>query len=138
MSSGRGLQRCAALLPGADSVPDSWVYSAIRLVMVAGTHVLSGGVPGALDGLLQAFLADTLQAGGIAIIVGSLELCGPGVALTGARRHIDQAERALGQTRSAEDLLVRHSLELAGPWTAAGHRQYRQSSQTGRWVARDP
>lgn len=94
-----GLRVCAALFPGATVVPDSWVYSAARLVLVAGTNVLNRGTGGALDGLLQAFLTDTLQSGGIAVTSGGLELCGPGVALTGPWDQINQAERALGQTR---------------------------------------
>jgi hypothetical protein len=110
-----GLQVCAALFPRAVTVPANWVYSAARLVMVAGTSVLNRGVQGALDGLLQAFLADTRQAGGIAVISGGLELCGPGIALTGSREQINQAEHAVGETCRADETQVRHSLELAGP-----------------------
>jgi hypothetical protein len=106
--------------------------------MVAGTKVLSRGAPSAMDGLLQAFLADTLQAGGIAVITGGLELCGPGVALTGSVDDVDRAERAVGKAEGADDLLVRHSLQIAGPWAAPGYRQYQQSPQSGRWVVVDP
>lgn len=138
VASGRGLRRCAALFLGADRVPEGWIYSAVRMVMVPGTNVLSRGVAGAEHGLLQAFLSDTLQAGGIAVITGSLELCGPGVALTGAVDQIDTAEGVLRNGEVADDLLVRHSLELAGPWSAPANRQYRQAPQTGRWVAGEP
>ena len=138
VASGRGLRHCAAMFPGANGVPEGWIYSAIRMVMVAGTNLLNRGMGGAVDGLLQAFLADTLQAGGIAVITGGLELCGPGVALTGAVDHIDRAERAVRKAEGADGLLVRHSLELAGPWSAPARRPYRQSLQTGRWEAGDP
>ena len=137
VASGRGLRRCAALFPGADGVPDGWIYSAARMVMVAGTNVLSRGAPSAMDGLLQAFLADTLQAGGIAVTTGGLELCGPGVALTGTADHIDRAVRAVGAVQDADEPRVRHSFELSGPWAAPAHRQYRQSPQSGRWVTVD-
>ncbi len=103
--------------------------------MVAGTNVLSRGTLGAMDGLLQAFLAGTLEAGGIAVITGGLEFCGPGVALTGSVDYLDRAERAVG---SADDLLVRRSLQLAGPWATPGYRHYHQSPQSDRWVAVDP
>jgi hypothetical protein len=135
LSSRPGLRLCAALFPRMTTVPDSWVYSAVRLVMVGGTNVLSRGVGGALDGLLHAFLTDTLQAGGIAVISGGLELCGPGVALTGSGDQINQVERALGETWPADETLVRRSLELAGPWTGPARRQYERSPATGRWVA---
>ena len=138
VASGRGLRRCAALFPGADGVPDGWIYSAARKLMVAGTNVLNRGAPSAMDGLLQNFLADTLQAGGIGVTTGGLELCGPGVALTGTADHIDKAERAVGKAQGADESLVRHSLELAGPWAAPAHRQYRQSPRSGRWVTVDP
>jgi hypothetical protein len=81
-----GLRLCAALFPRVTTVPESWVYSAARLVMVGGTDVLNWGAGGALGGLLHAFLTETLQAGGIAVISGGLELCGPGVALTRPHR----------------------------------------------------
>ena len=78
------------------------------------------------------------RADGIAVTSGGLELCGPGVALTGPRDQISQAERALGQTRPADETLVRRSLELAGPWTAPARRLYQQSPATRRWVAARP
>ena len=103
--------------------------------MVAGTNVLNRGAGGALDALLHGFLTDTLQAGGIAVISGGLELCGPRVALTGSREQINQAEHALGETRREDEALVRHSLELAGPWTGPARRQHQRSPAAGRWVA---
>jgi hypothetical protein len=138
LASRPGLGLCAALFPRARTVPDGWVYSAVRLVMVGGTNVLNRGVGGALDGLLHAFLTDTLQAGGIAVISGGLELCGPGVALTGSKEQINQAERFLGETRQADETLVRHSVELAGPWTGPARRHCQRSAASGRWVAAHP
>lgn len=138
LASRPGLRLCAALFPRATTVPDSWVYSAARLVLVGGTNVLNRRTGGALDGLLHAFLTDTLGAGGIAVISGGLELCGPGVALTGSTDQISQAEHALGETRHADQALVRRSLELAGPWTGPARRPYLPSPTTGRWVTAHP
>ena len=138
LASRPGLGLCAALFPQATTVPDSWVYSAARLVMVGGTNVLIRGAAGALDGVFQAFLTDTLRAGGIAVIRGGLELFGPGVALTGVPDQVDQAEQALGALRRADETLVHRSLHLAGPWSARARRQYKQSPETGRWVAARP
>jgi hypothetical protein len=51
-------------------VSGDWIYSAVRLVMIAGTAALNRGVGGGAGGvqyaLLHAFLADTLQGGGLA------------------------------------------------------------------------
>lgn len=90
-----------SVLPYRGAITPARIYSAIRLVMVAGTNVLSRGTLGAMDGLLQAFLAGTLEAGGIAVITGGLEFCGPGVALTGSVDYLDRAERAVGRRRLA-------------------------------------
>jgi hypothetical protein len=78
LATANGLRICGALFPAAVPVPDDWIYSALRLVMIAGTSVLNRGVAsGARDALLHAFLADTLQADGIAAIKGGLELWVP-------------------------------------------------------------
>lgn len=84
---------------------------------------------------MQAFLADTLQGGGIAVIKGSLELCGIGVALTGDTTAIDKAEQVFSAARRADEAEVRHSVELAGPWSGPGYRPYHRSPETGRWVS---
>jgi len=113
-------------------VPGHWAYSAMRLVMIAGTTALNRGTAaGGQDALLQAFLADTLQGGGLAVIKGALELCGPGVALTGSTTGIDAAQYAFATAARAEDMQVRHSVELTGPWSAPGPRPYRQSPDSG-------
>lgn len=96
--------------------------------------MLNRGAGGALDALLQAFLTDTLQAGGIALISGGMELCGPGIALTGSSEQVNQAQHALGETRRADETLVQRSLELAGPWTGPARRAYQRLPATNRWV----
>ena len=79
-------------------------------------------------------MADTLQGDGLAAIKGSLELCGPGVALTGSPAAIDEAQQAFATAARAEDVQIRHSLALAGPWSAPGHRAYKQSPDSDRWI----
>jgi hypothetical protein len=107
----------------------------MRLVMIAGTAALSHGAAlGGQDALLHAFLADTMQGGGVAAIKGSLELCGPGVTLTGSPAAIDKAQETFAGTAPAEDVQVRRSLALAGPWSAPGYRAYKQSPEGARWI----
>jgi hypothetical protein len=144
LAASRGLRLCAALFPGDTTPAENWIYSAARLVLVAGSSLLNRGSLTAEDAMLQAFLAATLQAGGIAVIKGALELCGPGFALTGADHHIDQAESAFGgapgpdEQDEQDEQLVRHSLELAGPWSARAHRPYGYDPETARWTRAAP
>ncbi len=64
-----GLRVCAGLFPSGGIVPDHWIYSAMRLVIIAGTTALNrDAASGGQDALLHAFLADTLQGGGLAAI----------------------------------------------------------------------
>jgi hypothetical protein len=135
LATANGLHVCAGLFPSGGTVPDDWVYSAMRLVMIAGTTALNRGAAlGGQDALLQAFLSDTLQSGGLAVIMGVLELCGPGVALTGSTAGIDEAQYLFATTARAEDVHVRHSVVLAGPWAAPGYPPYKQSPDSGRWI----
>jgi hypothetical protein len=133
LAATRGLQLCAALFPHRARVADSWAYSAARLAMMAGTYVLAMG-SNVQDGLLHGFLTDTMQAGGIALTKAGLELCGPGVALTGSADHIDQVEQVFADVQHADDVRVRHSVELAGPWGSPAYHAYRQIQETGRWT----
>jgi hypothetical protein len=135
LATANGLRVCAGLFPSGGSVPGDWIYSALRLVMIAGTTALNRGAAlGGQDALLHAFMADTLQGDGLAAIKGSLELCGPGVALTGSPAAIDEAQQAFATAARAEDVQIRHSLALAGPWSAPGHRAYKQSPDSDRWI----
>jgi hypothetical protein len=135
LAAAHGLQACAGVFPPGGTVPGQWIYSAMRLAMIAGTTALNRGTAsGGQDALLHAFLADTLQGGGLAAIKGNLELCGPGVALTGSPAAIDQAQRAFSIAAHPDDVQVRHSVELAGPWSAPGHRAFKQSPGSGRWI----
>jgi hypothetical protein len=138
LSSARGLRLCVGLFPGSSQVPDSWIYSAARLALAAGTNLLRMGSRDPEDGLLHGFLADTLRADGIAVIKGGLELASPGLALTGLPERIDQVEHVLGGTRAADDTLVRRSVQLAGPWSTAAYRGYRYQPDTNRWAAGGP
>lgn len=116
-------------------MPSHWIYSALRLVLVAGTSALNRDTASCgQDVLLHAFLANTLQGGGLAAIRGGLGLCGPGVALSGSPAAIDEAQQAFTTAARADDLQVRRSVALAGPWSAPGYRLYRQSPDSGRWI----
>jgi hypothetical protein len=135
LAAGRGLQVCAGLFPANATVPDEWAYAATRMAMIAGTPALNRGQAlGVQDALLHSFLAATLQAGGIAAIKGGLEMCGPGIGLTGSAAAIDRAEECLPNTRRADEVQVRHSLRLAGPWASPAHPVYRSSPESGRWL----
>jgi hypothetical protein len=79
----------------ADRPVCSVLWLAMRLVMIAGTAALNRGAAlGGQEALLHEFIADILQGDGLAAIKGSLELCGPGVALTGSPAAIDEAQQA--------------------------------------------
>jgi hypothetical protein len=124
------------LFQSGGTVPDEWIYSAIRLVMIAGTTALNRGVGrlGVKDALLHSFMADTLQGGGLAVIKVVTEECGAGVALTGSPAAVDQAQHAFATAARAEDVKVRHSLAIGGPWPAPSGRAYERSPDSGRWV----
>jgi hypothetical protein len=104
------------LFQSGGTVPGDWIYSAMRLVMIAGTAALNrgagGGAGGVQDALLHAFLADTLQGGGLAVTKVVTEKCGAGVALTGSPAAIDEAQRAFATAARVEDVDVRHSLAI--------------------------
>ena len=133
LAAASGLRLCAALFPHRAKVADRWTYSAARLVMIAGTNVLAMG-SAVQDGLLHGFLADTLQVGGIALIKGALELCGQGAVLTGTADRIDQVEQVFADVQRADEVQVRHSVELAGPWSSPAYHAYRQVQDTGWWT----
>ena len=98
------------------------------------SRVARGAARAARDALLHAFLADTLQDGDIAAIKVSTEECGTGVALTGSSAAIDEAEQVFASAARADDVQVRHSLAIGGPWSAPGCREYKQSPDTSRWI----
>jgi hypothetical protein len=138
LAASSGLRVIAGLFPSASQVPEDWTYSSMRLVMTAGTDVLTrGSAQGPLNAALQAFLTDTLKADGIAAVKGALELCGAGVALTGSIAAIDQVEQVFAGVAPADDMQVRHSVELAGPWSSPNYRAYQRSAGKGRWVPAD-
>jgi len=136
LATATGLRVCAGLFQSSGAVPDDWNYSAMRLVMIAGTTALNRGVAAGSgqEALLHAFMADTLQGGGLAVIKGVFEECGPGVVLTGSPAAIDEAQHAFATAARVEDVQVRHSLAIGGPWSAPGYRQYKKSPDSGRWI----
>jgi hypothetical protein len=137
LATAEGLRVCAALFRSGGTVPDDWIFSAMRLVMIAGTAALNRGAGrlGVQDALLHAFMADTLQGGGLAVTKVVTEECGAGVALTGSPAAIDEAQRAFATAARAEDVQVRHSLAIGGPWSApVSVRAYEQSRDSGRWI----
>ena len=108
LATAHGLWVCAGLFQSGGMVPGDWIYSAMRLVMIAGTAALNrgvgGGAGGVQDALLHAFLADTLQGGGLAVSKVVTEKCGAGVALTGRPAAIDEAQRAFATAARVEDV----------------------------------
>jgi hypothetical protein len=138
LAESSGLRMCAALFPGTAAPAEGWIYSAARLVLTAGSNLLNRDSGAAEDALLHSFLAGTLRAGGIAVTTGGLELCGPGFALTGTDQHIDQAQAVFSDSPELDEQLVRHSLQLAGPWSAPAYNAYRYQPETGRWARAAP
>jgi hypothetical protein len=137
LATARGLRACAGLFQSGGVVPDAWVYSAMRLVMIAGTIALDRGAGdlGVQDALLHGFLADSLQGGGLAITRVFPEYGGSGVALTGSPAAIDEAQWAFATAAPVKDADVRHSMTIGGPWSPApGWRAYEQSPENSRWI----
>ena len=139
LAAGRGLEVCAGLFPAEVTVPDEWAYAATRMVMISGTLVLNRGQALRVrDALLHSFLAATLQAGGVAATKGGLEMCGPGLAFTGTAAAIDRVQDCFLAALFADEVQLRHSLQVAGPWASPAYPAYRSSPESGRWLPGEP
>jgi hypothetical protein len=69
-----------------------------------------------LRALTQAFLAETVLAGGIAVTRLQAELLRPGLALTGTSKSIDEAAAEFQDFQQADPIKVERSVFLGGNW----------------------
>jgi len=113
-------QICGALLPAAAAAAEAggWRYAGLQLVLSAAARQARPGASYGytLRALEQAFLAETVAAGGIAVTRLRAELLRPGIALTSTRNLIDSISAALGDARAIDPLLVERSRLLGGSW----------------------
>jgi hypothetical protein len=119
-------QLCAGLFRGGIPESKSWSAAAIQLAVIAGT-VPFLKLRSSYDtryALLQAFLAETLLCDGMAVTKVVPEMLGAGIGLTGAPAAIDDVEAVLVGAPRADEMAVKHSLQVAnelglgGPWVA--------------------
>jgi hypothetical protein len=111
-------QIAAALVPSAARWPGGWTFAGLQLVLTAAAlqarpGASHGFVLGALE---QAFLGETLAAGGIAVTRLRAELLGPGIALTASGALIDAVSSRLPAAGAIDPLLVERSRSLSGDW----------------------
>lgn len=111
-------QICGALLPAAAPETGGWRYAGLQLVLSAAARQARPGASYGytLRALEQAFLAEIVVAGGIAVTRLRAELLRPGIALTSTRNLIDSISAALGGARAIDPLLVERSRLLSGSW----------------------
>lgn len=111
-------QICGALLPGDAPDTAGWRYAGFQLVLsAAARQARPGGSHGyTLRALEQAFLAETVAAGGIAVTRLRAELLRPGIALTSTSDLIDRISVALANARGIDPLLAERSRLLSGNW----------------------
>jgi hypothetical protein len=111
-------QICAAVVPSSTSDHAGWKYAGLQLVLGAAARQARPGSSHqyTLRALEQAFIAETLVAGGIAVTRLRAELLRPGIALTSTRDLIDRVSVELTSERAIDPLLVQRSRELSGNW----------------------
>ncbi|HEY6313545.1 MAG TPA: hypothetical protein VIY52_22455 [Streptosporangiaceae bacterium] len=111
-------QICAALVPPSAFAPSGWTYAGLQLVLSAAALQARPGASHeyTLRALEQAFLAETLVAGGIAATRLRAELLPPGIALTSTKELIDKVAAEFADRRAIEQLLVERSRYLSGNW----------------------
>lgn len=111
-------QICASLVPADAAIPSGWAYAGLQLVLSAASRQARPGASYGytLKALEQAFLAETLAAGGIAVTRLRAELLPPGIALTSTSALIDKVSTELVGVRAVEPLLVERSRQLSGAW----------------------
>lgn len=117
-ASVRPHQICGALLPSAVREAGGWRYAGLQLALSAAARQARPGASYGytLRALEQAFLAEVVIAGGIAVTRLRAELLGPGIALTASGNQIDSVSAELGSARAIDPQLVERSRLLSGNW----------------------
>ena len=98
---------------------DRWAISAIHVAM--GRAMPMARVRSSYEvryRLLDAFMAETVLDGGVAFMGVGPEFLWTGIGLVGASTVIDEYEAALAHLPRADEVDVRHSVEIEGtlPW----------------------
>jgi hypothetical protein len=110
-------QLCGGLFYGA---PPSlaWEHSAIQLALMAGAGPLQrlAAAHDVQDVLLEAFVAETMLAGGAALTKVVPEMYRAGLAVSGTKDLIERLESVLQHAPRLDETEVRHSVELGGSW----------------------
>jgi hypothetical protein len=112
-------QICAALMPPGSQFPGGWTYAGLQLVLSEAARQVRPGRAThdyVLRALTQAFLAETVLAGGIAVTRLQAELLRPGLALTGTSKSIDEAAAEFQDFQQADPIKVERSVFLGGNW----------------------
>lgn len=114
----RPQQIAGALLPGVVPETGGWRYAGLQLVLSAASRQArpGGSYAYTLRALEQAFLAEIVVAGGIAVTRLGAELLAPGIALTSSGNLIDRILGGLGNARAIDPQLVERSRLLSGNW----------------------
>lgn len=111
-------QICGVLIPPGAQASGGWKYAGLQLVLSAAARQARPGSSHryTLHALEQAFLAETIAAGGIAVTRLRAELLRPGIALTSTATLIDRVSVAFAGAGAIEPLLVERSKHLSGSW----------------------
>jgi hypothetical protein len=110
-------QICATLMPPGTDIAAGWAYAGLQLVLAEAARQVRPGRTThgyALRALAQAFLAETLLAGGIAVSRLQSELLPPGIALTATSDLIDQVAADFRGAAQVDPLLLERSRWLSG------------------------
>jgi hypothetical protein len=106
-------------MPPGSQFPGGWTYAGLQLVLSEAARQVRPGRAThdyVLRALTQAFLAETVLAGGIAVTRLQAELLRPGLALTGTSKSIDEAAAEFQDFQQADPIKVERSVFLGGNW----------------------
>jgi hypothetical protein len=114
----RQRQLCAALVPAEATSAAGWAQAGLQLVLAAAAVQARPGPTHhqVLGVLAEAFIAETLAAGGVAVTRVCPELLRAGIAITGRPEVVDSITAGLEDAVSADPLLVERSRYLSQPW----------------------
>jgi hypothetical protein len=114
----RQRQLCAALVPAEATSAAGWAQAGLQLVLAAAAVQVgwSATHQQVQRTLAEAFIAETLAVGGIAVTRVCPELLHPGIAVTARAGVGDSITTGLRDAVPADPLLVERSRYLSEPW----------------------
>jgi hypothetical protein len=114
----RQRQICAALVPAEATSAAGWAQAGLQLVLAAAAVQTRPGPTHrqVQRTLVEAFIAETLAAGGAAVTRVCPELLHAGMAITAGAEVIDSVTAGLQDAVPADPLLVERSRFLSEPW----------------------